>query len=115
MVSEVAGPRDICQAVLTARFSKRHLATALRVTSSTTTGHYILNKGRRGSKPSGFRKQCYEGKHNRLTLNDTAGVTAVAAAAASRRFIFREPLILRLSEIRPIPWFLTEGQVDERI
>ena len=34
--------------------------TALRVSSSTTTGRYVLNK-RRGSKASGFRKQCHEG------------------------------------------------------
>ena len=41
--------------------SKRCLATtALRVSSSTTTGRYVLNK-RRGSKASGFRKQCHEG------------------------------------------------------
>ena len=26
-------------------------------------------------------------------------------------FIFYEPLILHLSAIRPIPWFLTEGEV----
>ena len=29
-------------------------------------------------------------------------------------FIFPEPLILRLSEIRPIPWFLTE-EVEVRV
>ena len=37
---------------------------------------------------------------------------AAALAAASRICIFHETLILRLSEIRPIPWFLTEGEVE---
>ena len=46
VVEEVSGPCDICQVVLTAtRYtSKRCLATALRVSSSITTGHYVLNK-----------------------------------------------------------------------
>ena len=47
-------------------------------------------------------------KHNELTLNYTDGILAAVLAAASCVFIFHEPLILRLSEIRPIPWFLTE-------
>ena len=42
---EVAGPREICQAVRThSQNSKRCLATALRVSSSITTGHNVLNK-----------------------------------------------------------------------
>ena len=36
----------------------------------------------------------------------------VAVAAASFVFILHELFILRLSEIRPIPWFLNEGQVE---
>ena len=47
-------------------------------------------------------------KHNELTLNDAAGIAAAALAAASCVFIFHETPILLLSEIRPIPWFLTE-------
>ena len=42
------------------QISKRCLATALRVSSSITTGHYVL-KQRRGSRASDFRKQCHEG------------------------------------------------------
>ena len=68
---------------------------------------------RRGSKASGFRKQCREGYHNKLTLNDTAGVAAAAVAAVGCGSIFHEPLILRLSEVRPIPWFLTQGEEVE--
>ena len=41
MVEDVAGPRDICQAVLTT--SKRCLATAPRVSFSITSEHYVLN------------------------------------------------------------------------
>ena len=90
--------------------SKRCLATALRVSSSITTRNYVLNK-RRGSKASGFRKQCYEG-NTTITLRDTAGIAAAAIAVASCVSIFHEPLILCLSEIRPIPWFLTEGEIE---
>ena len=36
----------------------------------------------------------------------------VAVAAASFVFILHELFILRLSEIRPIPWFLTEREVE---
>ena len=49
---------------------------------------------------------------NKLPLNDTAGIVAAALAAASCVFIFHEPLISRFSEIRPIPWFLTEGEAE---
>ena len=51
-------------------------------------------------------------KHNKLTLNDAAGIGAAALAVASCIFIFHETLILCLSEIRPIPWFLTEGEAE---
>ena len=43
MVEEVAGPRDICQAVLTAIFPSGVLQQLFE-SSSTTTGHYVLNK-----------------------------------------------------------------------
>ena len=42
-MEEVAGPRDNCQVVLS-HISERCLATAVRVSSSITTGHYVLNK-----------------------------------------------------------------------
>ena len=51
-------------------------------------------------------------KHNKLTLSDVAGIIAAALAVASCVFIFQYTIILRLSEIRPVPWFLTEGEVD---
>ena len=49
---------------------------------------------------------------NKLPLNDTAGIVAAALAAASCAFIFHEPLIWRFSEIRPIPWLLTERETE---
>ena len=49
---------------------------------------------------------------NKLTVNATAGIVAAALAVASCVFVFHEPLILRLSEIRPILSFLTEGEVE---
>ena len=54
-------------------------------------------------------------KHNKLTLNETAGIVAAALAVARRVCIFHETLILRLSEIRLIPWFLTEGEIEVRV
>ena len=72
--------------------------------SSTTTGHFVLNKDV-GPKLLGSENN--EGKHNNLKPNDTAGV-ASAIATASCGVYFSWTLILRLSEIRPIPWFLTE-------
>ena len=80
--------------------------------SSVFLNHYrtLRNKQRRGSKASGFRKQCYDGRQN--TLIDTTSVAVVEVTAASCGFIFHERLFLRLSEIPPIPWFLTAGQVE---
>ena len=65
------------------QISNRCLATALRVPSSTTTALYILNQN-----------YSHEGKHDKLTLTDIAGVAAVAGAAASCGFILHEPLLL---------------------
>ena len=44
LLEEVSVPRDICQAVLTAIPPSGVLQTALRVSSSITTGHYVLNE-----------------------------------------------------------------------
>ena len=44
MVEEVASPRDICQAVLTAIFPSGVLQQHFEA-SSITTEHYVLNKG----------------------------------------------------------------------
>ena len=42
---QVAGPRDICQAALTAIFPSGVLQQLFEwVSSSITTGHYVLNK-----------------------------------------------------------------------
>ena len=73
--------------------------------------HYrtLRTKERRGSKASGFWKR--RRKTNKLTFDDTAGVAA-AIVATSCVFIFHELPILRLSEIRPIRWFLTEGELE---
>ena len=97
------------------QISKRCLATALRASSSITTGHYVLDKDvdpKRLGSENWVPKTMPWGKHNKLTLNDTAGIAASALAVASCVCIFHEFLILRLSEIRPIPWFLTEGEVE---
>ena len=59
MVEEVAAPRDICQAVLS-HISKRCLATALRASSSITTGHYVRNEDvdlkRQGSENNAMKE-----------------------------------------------------------
>ena len=61
---EVAGPRDIRQAVLTAILPSGDL-------QQLTSGHYVLNKDvdpkRLGSENNAM-------KHNKLTRSDTAGI-----------------------------------------
>ena len=73
------------------------------MSSSITTGPYVLNKDvdpkRLGSENNAMKET------QQLTLNDTARIAAAALAVASCVFIFRELRILRLPEIRPIPWF----------
>ena len=52
-------------------FEMSHFATALRVSSSITTGHYVLNKDvdpKRLDSENNARR-----KHNNLERNDTAG------------------------------------------
>ena len=53
-------------------------------------------------------------KHNKLKRNDTAGIV-LQQRLQCFILIFHETLILRLSEIRPIPWFLTEGEVEVHV
>ena len=59
LVVEVAGPRDICQAIFTARFPIGVLHQLFEV----VLDHYrtLRANQRRRSKASGFRKQCHEG------------------------------------------------------
>ena len=45
VVEEVAGPGDILSSSTHSHISEQCLATALRVSSSITAGHYVLNKG----------------------------------------------------------------------
>ena len=93
--------------------SERCLATALWVSSSITTGYYVLNKDvdpkRLGSGNNAMK--------NNTTSSDLMTPLVllqriVAVAAASFVFILHELFILRLSEIRPIPWLLTEVEVE---
>ena len=109
VVEEVAGPRDICQVVLTAIFPR----VSCNSSSSVFLNHYralCTNKDvdpkRLGSENNAMKEA--QGAHT----NDTAGIVAAALAVASYIFIFHETLVLRLSEICPIPWFLTEGEVE---
>ena len=58
VVEKVADPRDICHAVLT-----DFRAVSCNSSSSVSLNHHrtIRTKQRRGSKASGFRKQCHDG------------------------------------------------------
>ena len=86
--------------------------------SSVFLHHYrtLRTKQRRRSKASGFRKQCREG-----STTSSHGMAPPAQCCSSTRsiasciFIFHETLILRLPEIRPIPWFLIQGEVEVRV
>ena len=85
------------------------LATALRVSSSITTGQYVLNKDV-DPKRLGSEKNAMKEAQRAHTYWHRWNSVAAALAVASCIFTFHETLILRLSEIRPIPWFLTEGK-----
>ena len=86
---------------------ERCLATVLRVSSSITTGHYVLNKDvdhkRLGSENNNMKgaQQARTKWHRWYRCSSTY--------CSSKLYIFHEMRILRLSEIRPIPWSLTEG------
>ena len=116
MVEEVAGPRDIRQAALTAIFPNgaslyfRCLATALRV----FLNHYrtLRTKQRRGFKVSGFWTHCHEGNTTSSHLMTPLLYSSCSTCSSKLCFVFTNRLFLRLSEIRPIPWFLTEREAE---
>ena len=59
VVEEGMGPRDICQAVITAIFPSGVLQQLFECLPQSLPDITVLNK--RWSKASGFRKQCHEG------------------------------------------------------
>ena len=86
--------------------------TALRVSSSTTTGHYVLNKDvdpkRLGSESNAIK----EAQQSHTSWHSWYSVAA-ARAVASCTFIFHETFFFAfVGKIRPIPWFLTEAEVE---
>ena len=62
--------------------SKRCLATALRVSSSITTGHYA-----RGSKASGFQKQYHEGSTTSSQV-ETPLVYSCCSTCSSKKYLY---------------------------
>ena len=76
-----------------------------------TTAHFraLRTKQRRGSKASGFRKQCHEGSTTSSHVV-TPLVYSCCSTYSSKLYLYSSwnAYILRLSEIRPVPWFLTE-------
>ena len=90
MVEDVAGPRDICQAVLTT--SKRCLATAPRVSFSITSEHYVLNTDV-DPKRLGSENYAIKEAQQAHTWWHRWYIVAAALAVASCIFVFRETLI----------------------
>ena len=98
MVEEVAGPRDICQAVLTTIFPSG-------TSSSVFLNHYrtLRTKQRRGSKASGFRKQYHEGSttssHVMTPLvkccSSTCSASCISVFSMKRLFCVYETPIFR--------------------
>ena len=114
VVEETARPHDICQVVVTARFPSDVLQqffeclpqplpdiTYLRKT-------WIQSVWVRKTLPWRKRQQAHTWWHRWRCCRR-------AVAAACRGFLFHEPLVSRLSEIRPIPMVLTEGSVEELV
>ena len=110
VVEEAAGPRDICQ-----QYSQPYFQTvSCNSSSSVFLNQYrtLCTKQRRGSKASGFRKHCHEGSTTSSHVV-TPLVYGCCSTCSSKLYLYFSwnPHILRLSEIRPIPWFLTEVEV----
>ena len=89
-------------------------AVSCNSASSVFLNHYrtLRTKQRRGSKVSGFRKQCHEGSTTSSHVV-TPLVYSCCSTCRSKLYLYFSwnAYILRLSEIRPIPWFLTEVEV----
>ena len=110
VVEEVADPCDICQVLLTAIYFQ---AMSCNSSSSVFLNHYrtLRTKQRRGSKASGFRKQCHEGSttssHVVTPLVYSCGSTCSSKLCVHFSW---NAHILRLSEIRlkidwtPVRW-----------
>ena len=81
VVEEVAGPRDICKAVLTAIFPSGVLQQLFECLPQSLPDI----KQRRGSKASGFRKQCHEG--NTTSSHDTAGIV-YSSTCSSKLYLY---------------------------
>ena len=88
------------------QISERCFATTLWVSSSITTGHCV-NKDV-DPKRLGCENNAMKEAQQAHTQWHRWHIVAAALAVASCTLIFHETIILRLSEIRPIPWFLTE-------
>ena len=86
-------------------------AVSCNSSSSVFLNHYriLRTKQRRRSKASGVRKQCHEGSTASSHVV-TPLVYSCCSTYSSKLFLYFSwsAYILRLSEIRPIPWFLTE-------
>ena len=89
--------------------SKRCLATA-RV--SIITYRTLRTKQRRGFKVSGFWTHCHEGNTTSSHLMTPLLYSSCSTCSSKLCFVFTNRLFLRLSEIRPIPWFLTEREAE---
>ena len=87
--------------------SKRCLATALRGSYSITTGHYVRNKDmdpkRLGSENIAIKEAQAHTYWHRWYI-----VVCSTCSSKLYNYFSWNAYILRLSEIRPIPWFLTE-------
>ena len=101
-------------------FVKQYSHPYFQAVSCNSSSSVFLNhwrtwrtKQRRGSKASGFREQCQE----RSTTSShvvTPLVYCCCSTCSSKLYLYSSwnAYILRLSEIRPIPCFLTEGEVE---
>ena len=112
IISHTCGTRSGRHArYLSSRTHSYFRAMSCNSSSSVFLNHYatLRTKQRRGSKASGFRKQCHEGSTTSShVMTPLVQLQQHLHTVASCIFIFHETRILRLSETRSIPWFLTE-------
>ena len=107
VVEEIAGPPDICRPALTARFPSGVLQQLFECLPQSLPD--IMYEVKTWIQSVWVPKTMPWKEHNKLIRNDAAGIVLQqhSLAVSSCIFIFHKTLVLRLSEIRPIPWFLT--------
>ena len=109
VVDEVAGPRDTGEAVLTSRFPSGVLQQLFECLPQSLPD---ITYGAKTWIPSVWVLKTMPWRKHNKDHTSWHRRHKCSSTCSSKPFFFHESLILRLSDIRPIPWLLTEGEVE---